>query len=159
MGGEAPRHPGATLPEWEGIGEKTCGGQYFPGNQSVAQAASLDDFTGGSRCGRTHSWSKFEIQFGCNKIETHRAANAEPIAYIIPKWHIETWIAYLHGEDVNEAEKETYKKKYGKISERKDVHPLIDKLADNCKENIQLESLPDSLVAACEEFDRIRSTL
>ena len=83
----------------------------------------------------------------------------EPIAYIIPKWHIETWIAYLHGENVNEADKETYKKKYGKISERKDAHPFIDELADNCRENIQLESPPDSLVAACEEFDRIRSAL
>ncbi len=89
----------------------------------------------------------------------HPRDNTEPIAYIIPKWHIETWIAYLHGEDVNEADKETYKKKYGKICERKDAHPFIDKLADNCKENIQLESLPHSLVAACEEFDRIRSTL
>ncbi len=38
----------------------------------------------------------------------------ELIAYIIPKWHIETWIAYLHGENVDEADKETYKKSMAK---------------------------------------------
>lgn len=83
----------------------------------------------------------------------------ELIAYIIPKWHIQTWIAYLDGKNVNEADKDTYKNMYGKLSESKDAHPLIDKLADNCRKNIQLESPPDSLVAACHEFDRIRSSL
>ncbi len=85
--------------------------------------------------------------------------NNEPIAYIIPKWHIETWIAYLDGENVDEADKNTYKNNYGKISELKDAHPFIDRLADNCRENIQLELPPNSLVAACEEFNRIRSAL
>jgi len=77
----------------------------------------------------------------------------ELIAYIIPKWHIQTWIAYLDGENVDEADKTTYKKMYGKISELKDVHPFIDRLADNCRENKQLESPPDSLVATCQEFN------
>ena len=85
--------------------------------------------------------------------------NNERIAYIIPKWHIQTWIAYLDGVNVDEANKNTYKNKYGKISELKDAHPLIDSLADNCREKLQLESPPDSLVATCEEFNRIRSAL
>ncbi|MBU4263700.1 MAG: hypothetical protein KKC76_17735 [Proteobacteria bacterium] len=83
----------------------------------------------------------------------------EPIAYIIPKWHIQTWIAYLDGRNVNEADKDTYKNSYGKLSESKDAHPFIDRLANNCRKNIQLKSPPDSLVAACEEFNRIRSSL
>ncbi len=83
----------------------------------------------------------------------------EPIAYIIPKWHIQAWIAYLDGKNVNEADKGTYKNMYGKISESKDAHPFIDRLADNCRKNTQLISPPDSLVAACKEFDRIRSSL
>ena len=83
----------------------------------------------------------------------------EQIAYIIPKWHIETWIAYLHGDNVNEAEKEVYKTKYGKVSERKAVHPFIDRLTTQCKEKVPLESPPNSLILACDEFDRIRSVL
>jgi hypothetical protein len=85
--------------------------------------------------------------------------NNEPIAYIIPKWHIQAWIAYLDGKNVNEADKDTYKNMYGKLSESKDAHPFIDRLADNCRQNIKLESPPDSLFAACEEFDRIRGLL
>jgi hypothetical protein len=69
------------------------------------------------------------------------------------------WIAYLDRKNVNEADKDTYKNMYGKLSESKDAHPFIDRLADNCRQNIQLESPPDSLVAACKEFDRIRSSL
>ena len=52
-----------------------------------------------------------------------------------------------------------YKTTYGKISELKNVHLFIDRLADNCTENKQLESPPDSLLATCEEFNRILNTL
>ena len=83
----------------------------------------------------------------------------EPIAYIIPKWHIQTWIAYLDGKKVDESDKETYKRKYHTISESKEVHYFVDKLADDCRRNKELESPPDSLVAAREEFNRIRSSL
>ena len=83
----------------------------------------------------------------------------EPIAYIIPKWHIQTWIAYLDGKDVDESNKDTYKNMYGKLSESKEAHPFIDRLADSCKQNILLKSPPDSLIAACEEFNRIRGSL
>ncbi len=86
-------------------------------------------------------------------------SNNEPIAYIIPKWHIQTWIAYLDGKNVDEADKETYKNIYGKISERRDTHSFIDRLACICRENKRLEAPPDSLVAACEEFNRIRNAL
>lgn len=83
----------------------------------------------------------------------------EQIALIIPKWEIETWIAYLNGENVDEADKGAYKNKYGKISESRDAHPFIDNLAENCRENMQLEAPPDSLAAACEEFERVRNAL
>jgi len=83
----------------------------------------------------------------------------EHIAYIIPKWHIQTWIAYLDEVNIDEKDKVTYKKKYGKISEQKNSHPFIDSLAANCKEDRLLLNPPDSLVAACEEFNRIRNVL
>ena len=83
----------------------------------------------------------------------------EQIIYIIPRWHIETWIAYLDGMDVDEADKVTYKSTYGTISESKAAHPFIDSLSGKCRKNIALASPPDSLVAACKEFSRIRTVL
>lgn len=83
----------------------------------------------------------------------------EPIVYIIPRWHIQTWLAYLDGRNVDETNKELYQSAYGKISESKDAHVFIDKLASDCRNNNQLVSPPESLVAACAEFDRIRGAL
>lgn len=83
----------------------------------------------------------------------------EPIACIIPKWHIQTWIAYLDGEKVNESEKEIYKRGYHKTSETKEAHRLVDKLAVCCRKKRALESPPESMVSACEEFERIRGLL
>ncbi|MFP4387328.1 MAG: hypothetical protein ACLFPR_00095, partial [Desulfococcaceae bacterium] len=92
------------------------------------------------------------------KLGAPRGEN-EQIAYIIPKWHIQTWLTYMDGQNVDESGKKTYKGKYGKISESKEAHSLIDRLADHCMKNRELESPPDSLAAACEEFDRIRAAL
>lgn len=83
----------------------------------------------------------------------------EQIMYIIPKWHIETWVAYLDDMDVDESDKKTYKNKYNSIFESKAVNHFVDKLASNCKERKELKYPPDSLVAACGEFERIRSAL
>lgn len=92
------------------------------------------------------------------KLQRPRGSD-EQIVYIIPKWHIQTWIAYLDGENVDEENKKTYKNKYRTISEGKAAHPVIDSLADRCRKNIPLESPPASLIATCEEFNRIRSAL
>ncbi len=93
-----------------------------------------------------------------NKIVPPRQ-KSEQIAYIIPKWHIQTWIAYLAGEVVDESDGETYKKKNGTVSETKEGHEYVDRLADHCRNNRDFESPPDSLKLACEEFKRIRGVL
>ena len=85
--------------------------------------------------------------------------NSEQMAYIIPKWHIQTWIAYLAGETVDESNSRTYKGKYGTISESKLAHEYVDQLASHCKRNRDIDSPPDSLKKACEEFKRIRGAL
>jgi hypothetical protein len=88
-------------------------------------------------------------------------AESEQIIYVIPKWHIETWLAYLGGEEVDETEKEKYKKAFNtRARDRKKViYQLIDNLADRCKKKENLASPPDSLVLACKEFERIRGVL
>jgi hypothetical protein len=93
-----------------------------------------------------------------SKIEPPRSSS-EQIAFIVPKWHIETWIAYLDGKMVDESESEAYKKDNGAICESKQAHVYIDKLADSCKESKPLHSPPDSLSIACKEFERLRNAL
>jgi len=60
-------------------------------------------------------------------------AESDRIAYIIPKWHIETWLAYLEGRDVGETEKMTYKKEYSARAKIKESYSLIDRLAEQCR--------------------------
>lgn len=92
------------------------------------------------------------------KLDNARCSD-RPIVYVIPKWHIETWVAYLAGRDIDENDRDTYKNNFGSIARSREVHQFIDKLADCCSKRKELDSPPDSLVAACNEFDYIRDIL
>lgn len=81
----------------------------------------------------------------------------EAVIHVFPKWHIETWLAYL--DDVRVGEDQQYKPDYAFQGRESDCHPLVDKLAVACKNGQRLTSPPDSLVRACREFDRIRGLL
>ncbi|MBL7219742.1 MAG: hypothetical protein ISS69_06500 [Phycisphaerae bacterium] len=81
----------------------------------------------------------------------------EQIVHVIPKRHIETWLAYLDGNDVNETDK--YKTKYQFTKCESNAHGLIDKLANHCRNQTELTDAPDSLVQVCREYDRIRNAL
>jgi len=77
--------------------------------------------------------------------------------HVVPKWHLETWLAYLDG--VNVSEDEQYKSKYAYKRCESDCHSLVDKLATACKNGEELSDLPNSLLHTCNEFERIRSML
>lgn len=97
------------------------------------------------------SVDQMEVSLGITRSTT------EPIVYVIPKWHIETWLAYLDDGSADETEQRKYKNKYNARS--KAVYPLIDDLAGRCKRRDELASPPESLVKACEEFERVRGVL
>lgn len=84
--------------------------------------------------------------------------NEEQIAFIIPKWHIETWLAFL---DTGFADEDvSYKNQYGEIAEKgKEVRRLVEALSKTCRGQEDMVSPPDSLLKACEEFGRIRDFL
>jgi len=83
--------------------------------------------------------------------------DGEAIVHVIPKWHLETWLAYLDGVNVSEGER--YKPMYAFKRRESDCHSLVDKLATACKNGEELSGLPNSLLLACNEFDRIRNML
>lgn len=81
----------------------------------------------------------------------------ETVIHVIPKWHIETWLAYLDGIHVSEDER--YKTSHAFAKRESECHPLVDRLATTCRNREQLTDPPNSLVQACTEFDRIRGLL
>lgn len=83
--------------------------------------------------------------------------DSEAVVYVVPKRHIETWLAYLDGVSVDE--NQTYKSGYEFRGRESDAHPLIDGLTTDCMTRATLNDPPDSLELVCAEFDRMRDHL
>jgi hypothetical protein len=74
----------------------------------------------------------------------------EKIGHFIPRRNIETWIAYLAGDDVDEAGK----KPYPKLPRERDCAPMVRALKAMCDDRRLREPAPESLMLACEEYDK-----
>jgi hypothetical protein len=82
----------------------------------------------------------------CEKNSIEKRRSGEKVLFVIPKRNIETWFAFLRGEDVNE---ETEYKKYDCESDcQSDVKALIK----CCEENKFNKPAPSSLSQACSEY-------
>jgi hypothetical protein len=79
-----------------------------------------------------------------------RAAD-ERIVHLIPRRNIETWIAYLMGQPVNEEDE------YPRLTRReRDCQPAVDRFIELYRSNQQLPTdCPPSLVTALEELRRL----
>ncbi|HLX65190.1 MAG TPA: hypothetical protein VKX17_28235 [Planctomycetota bacterium] len=79
----------------------------------------------------------------------------EKFAFIIPKRNIETWLAYLRGEEVVELAADDQDKypKYKKEESR--CQPQVEKLAAMCRRGKLEGNPPPSLQSACAEFQRL----
>lgn len=84
------------------------------------------------------------------KIEDRSAA--EPVVVLVPTWNIETWLAYLAGESVDETRGD-----YPRLSRESDCQPQVDGLASMCERGQLRAPAPASLQDACREFERLRA--
>jgi AAA15 family ATPase/GTPase len=73
----------------------------------------------------------------------------EAIAVFVPKRNIETWIHYLHSENVDE---ET---EYTKFKKQSECKPYVEQLVNQCYQGNLDDNSPPSLKAACGELQRI----
>ena len=73
----------------------------------------------------------------------------EHVAFIIPRRNIETWLAYLRGEAVNEAQS------YRKYRFEGECRDQVLRLDEMCRQQKFAPELPPSLASACVEFKRI----
>lgn len=74
----------------------------------------------------------------------------EQVCFVIPKRNIETWLAYLRGESVNE---QTVYPKYDCQSKCQQDVKCLDQM---CRQKQLRSNPPPSLVCACEEFKHLQ---
>ena len=93
----------------------------------------------------------------CQMDDACKENNCEPrrpdekIALFVPCRNIETWIAYLEGETVDET------RAYRKLTYESGCSGVVDSLIKMCDQGHLREPFPQSLQAACDEYkSRIR---
>lgn len=87
----------------------------------------------------------------CEESQIKPRQKKEKVAIIVPTRSIETWIEYLEGNTVNETAS------YPKLQYESDCQPSVDKLVEYCRSAGLPESAPESLRAACDEYqERVR---
>lgn len=80
----------------------------------------------------------------CRKQGVAPPSKDDPVLVVVPKRNIETWFAYLAGDDVDETAK------YPKLPRPNDCKPLAFALYDMCHVDQKLrEPAPISLVETC----------
>ena len=83
----------------------------------------------------------------CNQASVAPRDNADRVAVFVPTWNIETWLAYLNGETVDEN-----RKNYPRLPRERDCRSHVDSLVKMCREGRLREPSPPSLRSACQEY-------
>lgn len=89
-----------------------------------------------------------ELDRACRQEGLAVRSREDSVAIFIPTWNIETWLAYLEGEEVDEDVGD-----YPRLRRPSECGAHVRKLAEMCRHRSLRDPAPASLVAACEEFD------
>jgi len=95
-----------------------------------------------------------ELSKACELHGIEPRQDDEAVAIVIPTWNIETWIAYLTGETVDET-----KSDYPRLQRQRDCRPQVEALVEMCRHREFRQPLPQSLKTACEECRRLVSLM
>lgn len=88
----------------------------------------------------------------CDRQGVSARTRGERVAVFIPTWNIETWLAYLDGQTVEEGRKD-----YPRLARPRDCGRHVGVLVEMCRRGELRLPAPESLVAACKEYDeRVR---
>jgi hypothetical protein len=75
-----------------------------------------------------------------------RRRPGERVAIFVPARNIETWLAYLGGQTVNENDT------YPRLERERDCQRYVERLYEMCQQGALREPSPPSLEAACTEY-------
>jgi hypothetical protein len=90
-----------------------------------------------------------ELQDACREAGVRVRFPEDGVLVVVPTWRIETWLAYLDGESVDESNRN-----YPRLSRSRDCAPHVDTLAAMCRRKTLRQPAPDSLIRACSEYGR-----
>ncbi len=92
---------------------------------------------------------KKTLEVKCSEEKVPWRGPQEPVMVLVPARNIETWLAYLRGETVDES------RVYPKYKAEADCREQARALAAMCEAGKLREPDPASLVDACEEWRRL----
>ena len=91
-----------------------------------------------------------ELAVECRKKDVPVEFPEHGVLVFVPTWRIETWLAYLDGVTVDESKRD-YPSFRGRES---DCAPHVNTLEEMCRRKSLRQPAPDSLAAACAEWNR-----
>ena len=94
-----------------------------------------------------------ELDEACRESEVHVRRAGERVLLLVPTWNVETWIAYLDGQTVDEMRRD-----YPRLQRPRQCQQHVDSLAAMCRGDGLRAPAPPSLEAACAEYQRLSST-
>jgi len=92
----------------------------------------------------------FNLSESCVKESVEFRKKNEAVAIFVPTWNIETWLAYLDNQTVDERNKH-----YPRLRKSGDCQKHAGILAEMCRNRYLREPAPESLQAACQEYQKI----
>lgn len=89
-----------------------------------------------------------QLDQACREGNVGVRRDGDNVAIFVPTWNIETWLAYLDGEDVDEG-----RGNYPRLPRPRECSRHVAELAKMCRNAALREPVPDSLRHACEEYN------
>ncbi len=88
-----------------------------------------------------------QLERACRSSGIEDRRSNERVAVFVPTWRIETWLAYLDGEEVDEA-----RRTYPELPRPRECRRHVAGLDKMCRHGRLRPPAPPSLVAACDEY-------
>ena len=90
-----------------------------------------------------------QLNDACTQSGVSPRNTSDKVAVFIPKRNIETWLAYLDGERVNEVDT------YPRLERERECQKHVNALEQMCSEGKLRTPAPESLEAACREYNDV----
>ena len=91
-----------------------------------------------------------QLEDACNLRDIPPRTSSDNVAILVPRRNIETWLAYLNGEEVNETTE------YPKLERENECSQHVEELWKMCTRDQKLRvPSPASLEVACDEYRKL----